>query len=364
MKVKAKKTIRTRLIQISIWVIFASLLMGCKIVISDPFQRTIPGFPRTFWSSDSNYLSHSMESDVVIIEVAHSGPNFPPGELLTSDHFGYYARWSPDATKLAFITADGDGDVIKTYNIASEEIAILTGELIRNGFSAWFQGDLDIRELNWAPDNQRLAFSVKRSETQDIYIVNSDGTQARKVIEDGTEPVWSPDGKTLAFVRNDDIYLFHVDNEEEVQLTFSSKIELAPLWSPDGELIVYTVFQNYSYEIYLMNADGSNQVNISNHPATDFWASWSPDGQVIMFTSTRDDQSGRNNGEIYFYYLEENELRRLTNTPTQDEFEPIWSPDGERIAFWSHSTSRLEKSLYMMDIDSGERIFVQSIDYR
>ena len=61
-----------------------------------------------------------------------------------------------------------------------------------------------------------------------------------------------------------------------------------PVWSPDGKRIAFTSNRDGNYEIYVMNADGSGPKNLTNHKGWDNFATWSPDGKRLAFVSNRD----------------------------------------------------------------------------
>jgi len=84
-----------------------------------------------------------------------------------------------------------------------------------------------------------------------------------------------------------------------------------------------------NYEIYAFYEDGSEPRRLTNHPAADLEATMSPDGTRIAFTSNRDGDQ-----EIYTMYQDGSGLRRLTFSPGEDR-PGSWSPDGTRIAFHS-----------------------------
>ena len=77
------------------------------------------------------------------------------------------------------------------------------------------------------------------------------------------------------------------DGGDVRRLTHHPKMDYWPVWSPDGKRIAFTSNRDGNYEIYLMNADGSGQRNLTNHPAADNFASWSPDGRRLAFISNR-----------------------------------------------------------------------------
>lgn len=113
-------------------------------------------------------------------------------------------------------------------------------------------------------------------------------------------------------------------------------------FSPDGTRIAFSNFLEGEYGIETANPDGSDIVRLTDG-VNDSWASWSPDGTKILFSSTRYDPSiepclpgfPHEHGcptDIYVMDAEGSNVVRLTDDPAP-EYQPVWSPDGERIAF-------------------------------
>jgi tricorn protease-like protein len=104
-----------------------------------------------------------------------------------------------------------------------------------------------------------------------------------------------------------------------------------------------------NYEIYAMNADdGSNMTRLTDNDASDFDPTWSPDGEKIAFASFRD---GFRNEEIYIMNAEGSEQTKLTNNIDALDREPSWSTDGEKIAFASNRDGDYE--IYVMNADGS-----------
>ncbi|MBZ0097889.1 MAG: hypothetical protein K8F30_02335, partial [Taibaiella sp.] len=110
--------------------------------------------------------------------------------------------------------------------------------------------------------------------------------------------------------------------------------------------ILFVSNRDGNNEIYVVNADGTQQRNLTNNSANDFDPVWSPDGEKIAFMS---DRSG--NSEIYVMDADGGNLRNLTNSPANDRL-PTWSPDGKLVAFASReNTKDYSDTFYVMNAD-------------
>jgi Tol biopolymer transport system component len=189
----------------------------------------------------------------------------------------------------------------------------------------------------WSPNGQLIAFSSKRTGSFDIYVMNADGTGARRLTstrDDETNPTWSPDGKRLAFDRGRDIYGVNANGTGLHRITDDQAADTEPAWSPDGHWIAYVkgAFETVGKdlrEVWLTRPDGTDSHSLTTLRVSSYSPAWSPDSRRIAFASDR------GKGGIYDIYtvrVDGKGLRRLTRTGP-DAFEPAWSPDGKTIAF-------------------------------
>jgi len=220
-----------------------------------------------------------------------------------------------------------------------------------------FGGTFDFSPA-WSPDGTKLAFVSERDGARyQIYSMNADGSDVRKISDstiNDSEPAWSPDGSKIAFTRgggciillnarkgavanqNDDpcqpfVYTMNVDGSNRINL--SQTPGSGPVWSPDGSKIAFSSYNtNFNSDIFIMNADGSNPQQLTNTAAHENVSSWSPDGTRLAFTSDRDAPANSFVGEIYTMKIDGTDIVRLTNNELQD-YGPVFSPDGTKIAF-------------------------------
>jgi Tol biopolymer transport system component len=205
----------------------------------------------------------------------------------------------------------------------------------------------------------------------DIYVVNPDGTRETRLTqtrERETNPVFSPDGEKIAFIRGrdsedvyqieKDIYVMNPDGTGERRLThvaagltYPDSSQLA--WSPDSEKIAFVDGSVSAADIYTIDVDGTNRTRLTNsEPSADRltginYAAWSPDGEKIVFQRVYDVQeSGSASAsasagpgtstisEIYVMNADGTDLRKLSiESAYPDASSPAWSPESKKIAF-------------------------------
>jgi len=225
---------------------------------------------------------------------------------------------------------------------------------------------------------------------QQIFLVNTDGTGKRRLTRTGKEnyfPAWFPDGKRLVWVSDHSgslqIWVMDTDGANPTQLTTQGN-NLIPACSPDGKKISFTSDRTGAPEIWVMDADGTNQkqltstsispdnsgynrmlldffvrleamffkLNATAAGVTNTFASWSPDSRRIAFCSTRGGDYA-----IWMMDADGSHPTRLTSPvgicfPFSNA--PVFSPDGQKIVFWS-GVNLGPGRIWVMNADGSDR---------
>jgi Tol biopolymer transport system component len=144
-----------------------------------------------------------------------------------------------------------------------------------------------------------------------------------------TEPAFSPDGRTIAFVRAGDIYSVRPDGSGQRQLTSGATLDSAPIVSPDGKSVVFErrASEGAPADLVSVRALGGGLHALTSGSTDDHGADFSPDGRTIVFV--RDSGSPVNTKEDLYSILPSGaRLVRLTRTEGIDEFKPRYFAGG------------------------------------
>ena len=196
----------------------------------------------------------------------------------------------------------------------------------------------------WSPDGTQIVFVSYREGNSDLYIMNADGTDKRKLPNDmgaAAWPSWGSDGKIVFTYIGSGLVGIATINPDGTEFTKLTE-QLAPgsmiplpfgaKCSPDASKIAFSACYEGDCGIYIMNADGTN---LSLLIAGDYSPSWSPDGNQIVFVSSR----AGCGFDIFSMNADGTNQINLTNTTSALEGildgTPASSPDGEWIVYAS-----------------------------
>ena len=253
-------------------------------------------------------------------------------------------RWSPDQSKIAWISVGGKTELM-VYDLESEGVSSLVSNV-----------DAEQPPV-WAPASDRIAYVSEEEGEPDIYMVTLESRQkTRLTFSPQRERVgdWSPDGEWLVFTEldKDGLFLRNPNGVNRIELTAGPDTD--PVWSPKGDRIAFLRSEDGNRDVYVLRptnsdnwADDTDEVAISEDENDEFSVSWSADGRRLAFVVRFEDQS-----EIFTVLVDGSERRQLTQN-MEDDLMPVWSASEDRIAFVSYAYGNAE-ILYMNADGTGQ----------
>jgi len=197
--------------------------------------------------------------------------------------------------------------------------------------------------LRLAPDGTRLAVTIRRFDGADVFVYDlHQKTWTRLTFEkSGVDPVWSPDGRWLAFSSKQggaaNLYRVPADGSGTPErLRTSTQFEYAEDWSPDGRFLLFNHQPGgQSYDLWFLPfEEGAEASPYIATPFTEEWGQFSPDGHCV---ATESNESGRY--EVYLRSFPDAGRKWAVSTAGGEG--PLWSPDGRELFFRSPGGKRM-----------------------
>lgn len=206
-------------------------------------------------------------------------------------------RWSPDGAKIAFTSQVTVGEGIKYAEIFIMNADGSGLQQITDSTTLAGQGQYNTERSywnsvpTWSPDGSKILFGSNRGGdgiTPVLYTMNADGSGQAKLglfyDVDGTQPDWSPATGKIVCVRGSiakgDIWA--MDGQSPFPLMTAKKLtdnidnNSCPVWSPDGRQIAFVSDAGSNKDIYIMNADGSNLRRLTYEKSAEGYPAWRP----------------------------------------------------------------------------------------
>ena len=312
-------------------------------------------------SPDGKWIAHTVRRIDVEADASSSQifmASIDGGEVvqLTSDDSDASTpRWSPDGRYLAFLAAKGDEDAVTQ---------VWTLDLRGGEAQAYTSVDQGVDDFVWAPDGKTMLLSiVDKSEAE---------LAEEKAVEAGEEPKPLPyvidrlqfkqDGVPYLDRSRTHLYRLDARNGEALQLTFGDYDDSSPVWSPDGKMLAFVSNRtaepdsNENSDIWVVSATGDaaqrEPRKITTNPGPDYAPAFSSDSTRIAYVSATDvDVIWYATNHLAIVSAEGGDERVLTAKLDRNVGNPVFSADDQSIIFLLEDSAEAHLASY--DLASG-----------
>jgi Tol biopolymer transport system component len=265
-----------------------------------------------------------------------------PRRLTDSPGFDAFPAWSPDGTWVSYFHQDGDGSgIFIVPSLGGERRLLIPGPGIEGSHG-------------WSTDGERIVYTTSRGLN---VLEIATGTTTRlteppaRCCGDGA-PCYSPDGKTVSFIRTDgaklhDVYLVDAGGGSERRLTRGVVRSQGCDWSSDGSFLLCSSLRGGRFELWAVDSQSGAMTPVPTG------AGWAMDPSIARESGRVSFQEVDLEVNIWRYGPGAAGEPLWTGKPlivsTRMDLEAAYSPDGRRIAFTSGRSGSLE--LWVCDAD-------------
>ena len=217
----------------------------------------------------------------------------------------------------------------------------------------------------WSPDGKWLAFQGSQGDKHGLFMARPDGSDVTFLAPlrgtnsplpgTGKDVTWSPDGKQLAFISS-------TPGAEAAEASGDPMVITRYLYKPDAGEGMTRFNDNQRLHIFVVDVSSRQIRQLTQGNTDEHSIDWSPDGKELLFVSNREpNQDEFFNYDIFALRVADNGIRRLTATES-NEYDPLWSPDGKRIVYrgtrrglTDRETTMEDTHVWLMNSDGSDR---------
>jgi TolB protein len=222
--------------------------------------------------------------------------------------------WSPDGSRLAYVSFDQKKPIVVVQNLAQGTTRVVANFRGNNSAPAW------------SPDSRYLAVALSKDGLTQIYRIPANGGDAERLTDSAgidTQPAYSPDGQSIAFTSDrggsPQIYRMPASGGPAQRLTFEGSYNVGPRYSPDGKTFAFVQREGGRFRIASLEL-ATGQVQVLTDGTLDDSPSFAPNGKMVLYEAQ---VAGR--GQLAAV-SGDGRVRQSLTSGAGDVQDPAWGP--------------------------------------
>jgi len=220
--------------------------------------------------------------------------------------------WSPDGTKVAYVSFEKQKPVIYVQNLVTGQRTVVSNQKGSNSAPSW------------SPDGSKLAIALSKDGHYQVYSVNVDGSGLRRLSNSNgidTEPQFSADGQSIYFTSDrsggPQVYKMPASGGNATRVTFKGNYNISPRVASDGKTLAWVSQREGGYSLYAMDLSSGQELRLADG-ATE--PSFSPNGKYIMYATKGGGRTG------LAVVSTDGRIKQRLSTNAGNIREPNWGP--------------------------------------
>ncbi|WP_025733741.1 Tol-Pal system beta propeller repeat protein TolB [Carnimonas nigrificans] len=249
--------------------------------VADQIFEKITGIRGAFRTKIAYVISTGVDPNMSFSLYVADQDGYNPRRVLSSNEPILSPAWSPDGSKLAYVSFEGKRPSIYVQQLATGNRIKLTSFKGINGAPAW------------SPDGRKLAMSLSKGGSPDIYVMDLGSRQLSQLTHGSsinTEPNYAPDGASLIYTSDQSgqpqIYRYNFGSGQSQRVTFTNRYNAAGHFAPDGSAIFFVTRTSQGFQAAKQDL-ASGRLTVLSKTRFDEAPTVAPNGTMVVYATEK-----------------------------------------------------------------------------